>query len=198
MLQVIMWVIFGVTMAMAALVTSRHRSAYHVELAPPVQLGPFDVRLPASWKLTGPTRRGPLLVVEVLEPRNEVKAPTQRLLTVFYEPLDEAVKPYVYLLSQPALGYEDSSWFGQGTGTARHPDEFEHTTIAGHPAVLADRIVQKRVMMRVYPPVAEFFAATVVPGKGALTVRFICDPAVSAADRALLRQVLREITLSRN
>ena len=60
LMQVLMWLILGGTIGLAQLVTY-HRSHAPIALSPPVQVGPFLVRVPDGWSVEA---RGPKLDAE--------------------------------------------------------------------------------------------------------------------------------------
>src|SRR5688572_10863156 len=109
MLQLIMWIIFGMCMGMAALVTARHRSAYLVELAEPVKVGPFTAQLPKGWTVTTNTRTA-LASVEAGEPPKLTRGRAARQVKVFAERLDDAMFPQVYLRRSTVVEFVKQNW----------------------------------------------------------------------------------------
>lgn len=200
MLQVIMWIIFGMCMGMAAFVTAKHRAAYQVDLADPIKIGPFKAQLPKGWKITTNTR-STLAIIDAGEPQKASKGRFPRRVTVFVEKLDEAMFPQVYLRSKPTVGFSQRegilSMFrreNERPGASDH--EFEPYPMAGTEGVQAGRIDSEGNL--------RIFASAVLPDPDsppihwAVTVRMMCDESFSAADRAAFRQVAESIVLTKN
>jgi hypothetical protein len=200
MLQLIMWIIFGMCMGMAALVTAKHRSTYHVELSEPVKVGPFKAQLPKGWKITTNTRTQ-LASVEASEPPKLTRGRAPRHVKVFVERLDDAMFPQVYLRRSPVVEFVKQQWnpLTYGLPKDRIPggaDRFEPYSMAGTEGVQVGKIDPDGNVF--------FFACAVVPDPDkppihwAVTVRLMCDESISPGDRAVFRQVAESISLTKN
>lgn len=75
-MQVVMWVIFGGTLALASFVSHRRTGPLGVTLAGPVTFGSLKVRLPAGWDREDPPETRPATKVAA-EPDAEPDAQTE-------------------------------------------------------------------------------------------------------------------------
>jgi hypothetical protein len=198
LLQVIMWVIFGLCMGMAGLMTAQRRAAFSVAMTPQ-KLGPFEVKLPTKWK-PNPNLRSALPVVDAEEPTDLQRSRYPRRFTVYAERLAQPMNPDVYLLTRPQVGYETRSgilWlFGQKSDQKDISKQFEPYKMLGVTGVQAAK-VDTEGLLRV-------FACAVVPDpkdnsiNWAVTVRFLGDEEYPPADRAVFRQVTDSITFAKD
>lgn len=205
-LQVIMGGLLALTMGMAAMVSSYRRSTYAVELSKPIRIGAFTVQVPAKWNANAMSRRGVVARVEAIEPPTELRDRTQqRRFTIFAERAPQTMTPQAYLLSQPAIGLVDSPgvFSGLGDDGGGHTEaKFVPIDIAGAQGVMFERWVRHRALLKVFPPVYEFYAAVVLPDQSAIAIRFTCNSTPptppTPADRALFRQVVERVKVVEN
>lgn len=197
-----MWVIFGLCMGMAALVTAKHRSAYQVELTEPIRVGPMQVRMPKDWKV-GVMTRTHLALAEANEPYRLSKGRMPRQVKVFAERLDEPMSAQVYLKRSPLVEFVKPAWWLHmilGQSRERVPAgndiDFESYRMAGTEGVQVGKIDPDGTVW--------FYACVIVPDPDrppyhwALTVRLKCDERITARDEAVFRQVAESVSLTKN
>src|SRR5437762_2000868 len=86
-MQAVMWVILGATVALAALVTNEAHRKSRVQLnSEPQQFGDISIHLPSRWTARTRAEGNPRIIVQASEPSS---APRHRVLTIFRERADE-------------------------------------------------------------------------------------------------------------
>src|SRR6185436_2809849 len=93
-MQAVMWVILGATVALAALVTSEKRRESRVQLGDPTEYNNLTLRLPRRWKTRIGAEGNPRIVVQASEPKESSRS---RVLTIFRDRADEPLSPLQYL-----------------------------------------------------------------------------------------------------
>jgi hypothetical protein len=119
LMQAAMWLIFGGTLALAALVDRHHDPARQIELAEPVTHGDLIVRVPAGWQVAAGNNAGAgardersaaTVVVEARE--LGARQATVRLLTISRQRTGgELISPLEFL-------YRTGAWDTTETGGA--------------------------------------------------------------------------------
>lgn len=195
-LQIVMWLLLGATVGMAAMVTQYRRGKYEVTLASPIRCGPFAVQLPKDWKRRTQFDQRSVLVAQATEPKRAQSNKPARQFAVYYEKLDQPVDPVTYLLNQQVLGF---------TGTqavdaeSEDPDpkvlgKAQERTIAGYPGVVVwRRVLPRFALFTGGQAMTQIYAATVSPEGDALVLMYLCDVSPTPADQSLIRQVMDSI-----
>jgi hypothetical protein len=197
LLQVITWVIFGLCMGMAGLMTAQRRAAFSVAMTTQ-RIGPFEVKLPAKWQ-PNPNLRSALPALDAEEPTSLQHGRNARRFTVFVERLSQPVFPNVYLMTHP-VGYDTRTgilrFFSQGEDQKEFSQQFKPYTMLGVEGVQAAKVDSEgRVRL---------FACSIVPDpkdetvQWAVTVRFFCDEEYPPADESVFRQVTGSISFAKN
>src|SRR4051812_13814448 len=93
-MQAVMWVILGATVALAALVTNEARRASRVGLNDPRDYDDISVPLPSKWTARTRAEGNPRIVVQASESEKDSRG---RVLTISRDVTDVPLSPMLYL-----------------------------------------------------------------------------------------------------
>ena len=187
-LQVVMWLIFGSSLGLAAYIDHRRSGALDVALAEPRTFGRLSVRLPKGWSVeTTPSRPQELVATHGGRRRNE-----RRVLRITQEQQGAQQQgPEAYLESNIPIpeGY---------------PVEFEPFPFLGQ-----DDAVLMPLRFSLRRPIPEgieligvprpgLYASAVLPDGLAVTVQVVGEGQYGPSSRRLLRRVADSIRLADN
>ena len=184
-MQVAMWVIFGLTLALAGVVSRHQRQSHKVPLGPPIPVGDLMVRIPPGWhyKLFS----GDVLGIRAEEPGDQIQRPVRTIQVRQQRLADPAINAEEYLASNVL------------NADVNHlvPMRFSGLNSDGISAEVElqneDEAVPAETAQRMY-------AATITPlhdGQRLAVVVLIEDPVLlTPADEDTLRQIADAITLT--
>jgi hypothetical protein len=182
-LQVVMWLIFGASLGLAAYIDHRRSGSLDVELAEPRAVGRLVVRLPNGWELKEEGGPPQALVAEELDRQGRLR----RTLKITQEQQTGRVRGPEYYLESVVnpLGIEEIA-----------PEVEPFRFLGQDDAVLmAMKIGNTRALRRQMPaiPEAGVYACAVLPDGLTVTVQVMGDGAFGPSSRQLLRLVADSI-----
>src|SRR5262245_29321538 len=115
LMKIIIWLIFGGTLALAELVVHKQDQGKRVELAAqPVESSGISVRLPSKWK-TRSRSQDPAVIAEATEGRGGGRS--GRAITVYCDTLASPMSPLEYLARRFDVMSPDDPEASTGEGT---------------------------------------------------------------------------------
>ena len=195
-LQVVMWLIFGASLGLAAFIDHRRSGGLDVQLGPPMTDGRLVVRLPVGWDL-------------LMKQKGEAAVPSRRTLTLIDFDRQGRERRKLRIIQEQQQG-----------GRVRGPEYYLESMVtipsdedAGMPlepfpflsqsdGVLVPVKVNTKMLRRMLPgadlPEAGIYACVVMPDGLTVTLQVTGDGAYGPSNRALLRQVADSIRLADN
>src|SRR5256885_5323428 len=169
-MQGILWVILGLTIALAAMVTRSQRNAGRVELASEITSGNVSVRLPARWRAR-PRGDDPRIVAQATE---EAPGEPGRTIRVLSDRIDQPMSPLQYICQT----------FGVSMAGVRDREDAT-VDIAGHRGITVT--VEQGRMSRHGPDMRkDIYACAVLPSLQVLVVQLSGDDPADGLDQAVV------------
>jgi len=186
-LIVVMWSLFGVSLAVAAALTSYQHGKLESVYAPPVPCGPFTVRVPLGWKVNPKPTGGAKL--EAIEPVKLKRQNRPRRLLFIQKTVAAGTSSEDYAAQEPLLA---------GSSIFQDDDvsHLEPITIAGYPGLFFVRAYTKSVAIIATVPVVEYCGVVTTPDGQALAVKLICEGQPDEGDLPLLHSTLERIAVN--
>ena len=177
-MQIIMWVVLGTSVALAAMLDYHLRRAQLVELSEPIADAPITFHFPAGWKNW--TRQVAGDAVEHIA--QDSNGGVQRSLIVDRQRLPRPIPPAEYILrALPMSGNLDVEDF-RGTMIDGWPGQTIRWTTHRLPLGEGDEYT--------------FCAAVVLPDDQAIMIRLIKNAPIDSADQHLYDQILAKVQIS--
>ena len=177
-MQLVLWLVLGVTVALAALVTYQKRRGLRLPLEPPRNYGLLRIAAPRHWAVSS-TETGDSFI----EPQSE----GGRRLTVARMATNGWVAPLEHLLLSRTLSEEDLSG-GVGRGEEAH---IEGLDVAGWPGILVTQSIHldsHRGQLT-----KELIACAVLPDNHAVVIELTGPGAPDAADDQFVREMAENV-----
>ncbi len=182
LMQAIVWVIFGIIVALAAIVTRAQRQAGQVELASQtVSSGNVSVRLPSRWRARMRGDTDSRMIAQAAE-----SAPGEggRTVRVLSDRIDQPLSPLRYICQT------------FGVSAARSDmDEPEGVAIGGYPGIMVT--LESGRFTRRGPDVRkDIYACAVLPSLQVLTVHLSGEGPMDMTDQAVVGQIASAIAIT--
>jgi hypothetical protein len=182
LMQALMWVILGASVALAAMLNYHLRRAQLVELSDPIVDGTLTFRFPAGWKsITRPGAGASTDHIAV-----DSAGAVRRVLTIRRQRLPRLIPPAEYIFraqSVPLNGH-------------LRPEEFRGVTIAGWPGQRINWETHGSSMNDESDYNSVLCSAIVLPNNEAIMVRLDKNAPPDTADIHLYQQILDQLQLS--
>jgi hypothetical protein len=182
LMQILMWVILGASVALAAMLNYHLRTAQMVQLTDPIVDDTLTFRLPAGWKTVTRTGEGDATDHIAVDSSGQV----QRTLLIRRQRVPRLIPPAEYILrtlSVPLNGH-------------LQPQEFKGVMIAGWPGQSITWEARRTSMSDEADYDFASCSAIVLPDDEAITVRYDKNAPFDATDRHLYQQILDQLQLS--
>jgi hypothetical protein len=179
LMQIVMWLVLGGTLALAAMLDSHLRRVQAIEFAPAISDDTFSFQFPADWKSW--TRQSDANTATYVA--SDSSAGAERTLTVTRQRLPRAIPPAEYILRADPL-----------TGD-RSPEEFKGITLDGWPGQSINW--EARRAMGVDSEFQfSFCTAVVLPNDQAILIRLDKSGPIDPGDRQLYQQMLDRVHIA--
>jgi hypothetical protein len=180
MMQVIMWLVLGGTIALAAILDQHLRRAQILSLSNPVVDGPLSFRFPADWKSWTRQATGDATA----HVATDSIAGIDRTIIISRERVPHAMSPAQYMLRASPLADNLTK------------DQFKGVTIDGWPGQMVT-YAGRRVSFRSGAELQlTICAAIFLPGDQAVMIRLEKNAQFDQADEQLYQQILDHVSTS--
>jgi hypothetical protein len=182
LMQAVMWLILGATVALAALLDRHLRLAQNIDFSSPITEAPVTFSLPAGWKTWTRQAEGDAIVHVATDSTGGI----DRTLTISLQRIPHTMPPAEYILRALPISGQLSR------------DDFRSITIDGWPAANLHWAAQAVSLETSGDVEFSSTSAVVLPGYQAVMIRLTKNKGapLDAADDRLYRQVLDRIHIS--
>src|SRR2546430_2496362 len=188
-MQVVMWLILGVTVGLAGLVVHAQQRARRVDLASQAIVEQqISVRLPAKWKQRNSAHTDSRIIVEAVESAGHGRGDA-RTLRVYRERLYSPMSPLDYLADRFEVRFDV-----EGDVRESLLRQMRGVRIGTAPGVMVQSEYETPRQPEA-PGHKEVIAATVLPSGIAIALKLEGTGALDASDAAIVQQVAAAMTV---
>jgi hypothetical protein len=180
LVQLVMWIVLGATVVLAAILDHHLRLGQIVELSPPISDGPLSFSLPAGWNNWTRQSEGD----GSAHVATDSVAGVTRTLIVSRLRVPHPIPPAEFILRAMPLP-------GNGRG-----DEFQGVTIDHWPGQSTQREAERGPLNAGGELQCTVCSAVVLPGDEGIMIRLDKNAPFDAADQRVYRQILQQVRIS--